>query len=195
MVVPGRQLDELGRFQGFRADAERYLSGLLVPQHTRFERRGDVESDPTLKQIIPYVILRSGDSVFTYTRGPSQGESRLHRLRFLGIGGHVEEADALGRQSREGYEIAMKRELDEEVKIRSTGVLRLAGLINDDSSPVGSVHLGVVHVYDLNHPDAAAREEGLADAAFTPITKIIADRASFETWSQFCIDALLTSSD
>jgi predicted NUDIX family phosphoesterase len=191
LVVPAAELDRLGRFQGFEADARRYLDGLLRPELTSFRPRGDVEDDPSLKQIIPYVVLRSQDRVFCYKRGGSQGETRLHRLRSLGVGGHVDEADADGRCGFEAYDTAMRRELDEEVDIRSRGVLTLAGLINDDSTPVGAVHLGVVHVYELENPFVAPREAGLADSRFTPIAELSSAREEFETWSRFCIDELL----
>lgn len=191
LVVPAAELDRLGRFQGFHADADRYLSVLLRPENTSFRPRSEVETDPSLKQIIPYVVLRSRGSVFCYTRGGSQGEARLHRLRSLGVGGHVDEADAGGRDGFEAYDFAMRRELAEEVEVRSPGVLKLAGLINDDATPVGEVHLGVVHVYDLDEPEVSPRESGLADAEFVPIASLAADRDRFETWSRFCIDALL----
>src|SRR5262249_22162602 len=97
LVVPAAELDRLGRFQGFSAEADRYLGALLVPELASFRPRSEVEEDPGLKQIIPYVIFRAGDAVFCYTRGTSQGEARLHRLRSLGVGGHVAEADPHGR--------------------------------------------------------------------------------------------------
>jgi predicted NUDIX family phosphoesterase len=191
LVVPGSELDRLGRFQGFSTEAERYLTSLLAPRHVHFMPRSLVEDDPSWKQIIPYVVLKCGDQVFRYVRGASQGESRLHRLKSIGVGGHVEEEDTDGRSSLEGYEVAMKRELEEEVELRSQGVLRTIGLINDDSTPVGSVHLGVVHLYELEFPEVSPREDGLADSAFVTMAELKADRASYETWSQFCIDALL----
>src|SRR5689334_6117012 len=143
LVVPAAEFDRLGRFQGFCGDAERYLGRLLTPELAQFRPRSEVEDDPGLKQIIPYVIFRSGDRVFCYTRGKSQGEVRLHRLRSLGVGGHVAEADADGRATREAYETALRREIDEEVDIQTDGWIRCVGLINDDSNPVGRVHLGV----------------------------------------------------
>ncbi|APW62566.1 NUDIX domain-containing protein [Paludisphaera borealis] len=193
LVVPASELDRLGRFQGFHADAERYLSVLLTPELMSYRPRSEVEDDPSWKQIIPYVVLRAGDAVFSYTRGKSQGEARLHRLRSLGVGGHVDEADAEGRCGREAYDTAMRRELDEEVDIRSRGTMKLAGLINDDSTPVGSVHLGVVHIYDLENPLVAPREAGLADSRFVPVADLASAREEFETWSRFCIDDLLGS--
>ena len=191
LVVPGSELDRLGRFQGFHPDAGRYLQALLVPQLMEYRPRSEVEEDPSWKQIIPYVVLRCADAVFCYTRGKSQGEARLHRLRSLGVGGHVAESDAEGRRSFDAYEMAMRRELDEEVEIANPGAMRLVGLINDDSTPVGSVHLGVVHLCELQHPEVRPREEGLAEPRFVPITALEGVKNEFETWSQICIDAFL----
>jgi predicted NUDIX family phosphoesterase len=191
LVVPGAELDRLGRFQGFSGEAERYLRGLLVPELAQFRPRSEVEDDPGFKQIIPYVVFRCGDAVFCYTRGKSQGEARLHRLRSLGVGGHVAEADADGRATFDAYQMALDRELDEEVALDSDGTIRLVGLINDDSTSVGRVHLGVVHVYDLERPAVSPREDGLAEAEFVPLDALRAQRDQFETWSQICLDALL----
>jgi predicted NUDIX family phosphoesterase len=191
LVVPAAELDRLGRFQGFSSEAERYLGSLLVPEHAQFRPRSEVEDDPGFKQIIPYVIFRAGDRVFCYTRGKSQGEVRLHRLRSLGVGGHVAEADADGRATLDAYELALRRELDEEVAIQSDGAIRRVGLINDDSNPVGQVHLGVVHLYELQRPAVTPREDGLAEAEFMALGQIRAARSQFETWSQICIDQVL----
>ncbi len=191
MVVPGAELDRLGRFQGFSPEADRYLSALLVPDLLEYRPRSEVEDDPGFKQIIPYVVFRSGDRVFCYTRGKSQGEARLHRLRSLGVGGHVSEDDAQGGRTLDAYESALRRELEEEVAIRSAGVIRRVGLINDDATPVGRVHLGVVHLFELDRPEVEPREEGLAEAGFLPVETIRALRDEFETWSQIAIDSLL----
>jgi predicted NUDIX family phosphoesterase len=195
LVVPGAALDRLGRFQGFSGEAGRYLDALLVPELAQFRPRREVEDDPCFKQIIPYVVFRCGDLVFCYTRGGSQGESRLHRRRSLGVGGHVDEADAEGRPTLEAYEMAMRRELDEEVEVSSPGRLRRLGLINDDATPVGRVHLGVVHVYDLERPAVTPREAGLADPEFLPLRELRGRCEQFESWSQFCIEALLQEAE
>ncbi len=191
LVVPAAAFDGLGRFQGFSPDADRYLEALLTPELATFRARFEVEDDPAWKQIIPYVIFRSGDLVFCYTRGKSGGEARLRRLRSLGVGGHVAEADAEGRGTLEAYEQALARELLEEVQIGAPGTIRRVGLINDDSSPVGQVHLGVVHVYELEKPDVTPLEDALAEPEFVAITALPGLRDGFETWSQFCIDTVL----
>jgi predicted NUDIX family phosphoesterase len=195
LVVPSSELDRLGRFQGFSAEADRYMTALLVPELMQYRPRSQVEDDPGYKQIIPYVVFRCGDAVFCYLRGKSQGEARLHRLRSLGVGGHVSEEDAQGGKSLDAYESAMRRELDEEVVVASPGRISRVGLINDDSTPVGQVHLGVVHLFDLERPQVTAREEGLADSGFIPLATILPARHEFETWSQICIDAILKKGD
>lgn len=192
LVVPGAELDRLGRFQGFSPEADRYLAALLVPAFMEYRPRSMVEDDPSLKQIIPYVIFRSGQAVFCYRRGASQGEARLHRLRSLGVGGHVSEEDARGGRTLDAYEAALRRELEEEVALGCAGRIRRVGLINDDATPVGRVHLGVVHVYDLERPEVTPREDGLAEADFLALDRVRSLRSEFETWSQICIDSLLS---
>ncbi len=191
LVVPGAEFDRLGRFQGFSPEADRYLSALLTPALATFRPRSEVEDDPSLKQIIPYVVFRAGDAVFCYTRGGGGGEARLRRRRSLGVGGHVAEADADGRGTFDAYEMALRRELDEEVEVDSPGTMSRVGLINDDSTPVGQVHLGVVHVYELEQPSVSPREDDLIETGFIPVARLRDDWDAFETWSQICIQAFL----
>ena len=190
LVVPSSEFDALGRFQGFSPEADRYLNALLRPGLAGFRARSEVEDDPSFQQIIPYVIFRSQGRVFTYVRGKSGGESRLRRLRSLGVGGHVAEADAEGRGTPEAYEMALLRELEEEVDVRSPGRIRRIGLINDDSNPVGVVHLGVVHLFDLDRPEVSPKEDALSDPEFIAVADLEARLGEFETWSRISIDAL-----
>jgi len=193
LVAPAAVLERLGRFQGFEPDADRYLSALLAPGVARFLPRAEMEEDPSYKQIIAYVVFRCGDQVFRYTRGHQQGEARLHAKRSIGVGGHVDEADADGRATLDAYEMALRRELDEEVILGSPGTLRRVGLINDDGTPVGRVHLGVVHVYELDRPEVTAREDGLADAGFASLAELRAEADRLETWSQIALAAISES--
>ncbi len=192
MVVPARLLDELGRFQGLCRDAARYLDVLLDKRHISFRPRSEMEEDPSFKQIIPYCILRSRGEVFRYTRGKKMGEKRLHALESIGVGGHISLADdrPLIGGVEVTYEQAMHRELDEEVVIESRYGEQCVGLINDDCSPVGQVHLGVVHIFDLDSPEVRRRESALTQAGFVSLAELRAGRERLETWSQFCVDLL-----
>jgi predicted NUDIX family phosphoesterase len=87
--------------------------------------------------------------------------------------------------------MALRRELDEEVEVASPGTIRRVGLINDDSTPVGRVHLGVVHLYTLDRPAVTPREDDLTETGFLPVARLRDDWDSFESWSQVCIDAFL----
>ena len=192
MVVPARLLDELGRFQGFCCDAERYLSVLLDKQHVSFRPRSQMEDDPSFKQLIPYCILCSRGTVFRYTRGKKMGEKRLHALESIGVGGHISLSDdrPLIGGANVTYTEAMHRELDEEVIIESPFQERCAGLINDDGTPVGQVHLGIVHAFELAEPRVRRREAALTQAGFVGVSELRSGRDRLESWSQFCLDAL-----
>jgi predicted NUDIX family phosphoesterase len=192
LVVPTELFRRLGYFQGFCGDTDRYLQGLLDPAHTSYRPRPAMEQDPSFKQLIPYVIFRYRDPagqtfLFQYTRGKGQGEARLHAKRSIGIGGHIS-ADDAGRAN--AYEEGMRRELAEEVEIATAYQSRLAGLINDDESEVGRVHLGVVHLFDVEQPAVEPRESEIIEAGFRPVGALLAESAKFETWSQICLQAL-----
>ena len=128
--------------------------------------------------------------VFVYTRGSGQGEKRLHSKRSLGIGGHISSEDD---DATDPYERGMRRELDEEVIITSPYRQACVGLINDDASEVGRVHLGIVHRFDLERPDVRPRESDLLEAGFMPVTRAKQLAEEFETWSRFCLDHLFPS--
>ena len=85
--------DQIGAFQGFSPDVDRYLPPLLDPAQLSYRSRSEVETDPSFKQLIPYVVLRCGDQVFHYTRGQRGTESRLRALRSIGVGGHISRDD------------------------------------------------------------------------------------------------------
>jgi predicted NUDIX family phosphoesterase len=192
LVVPTQLLHQLGYFQGFMPGVAPYLDSLLSPAHTSYRPRSEMERDPSFKQLIPYVLFchtRSAGQtwVFRYTRGTGQGEQRLHRMQSVGIGGHISADDARGN---EPYEVGMRRELDEEVSIHTPYRDRCVGLINDDETEVGQVHLGVVHVLEVESPDVRPRETEIIDAGFHPVTELLADLEGFESWSRICLQAL-----
>jgi predicted NUDIX family phosphoesterase len=192
LVVPTSDFHRLGHFQGFCGDTDRYLRGLLDPALTSYQPRPAMEQDPSFKQLIPYVIFRYRDAagqtlVFQYTRGKGQGESRLHAKRSIGVGGHISADDAAASSA---YDEGMRRELEEEVIIETPYRGQIAGLINDDETEVGRVHLGVVHVFDVERPLIRPREEDILEAGFRPVGELLADFNRIETWSQICLRAI-----
>ena len=185
LVFPGEVLDRLGRFQGLSTDVDRYLPVITAEEHTRYRPRGLTETDPSFKQLIPYIIFRHGQRVFRYLRGAGQGEKRLHAKMSIGIGGHIASHDAA--TAAQAYQEGMRRELDEEVLIETDYETACVGMINDDSNPVGQVHFGVVYIYDVTDPRVRSREEDILEAGFVPIAELPEDLDRYETWSQICI--------
>ena len=200
LVVTAELFHRLGYFQGFCDEVDRYLGELLSPRHTSYRPRGEVEVDPAFKQLIPYVIFRHVDgegreTVFQYTRGKGMGEGRLHRKHSVGIGGHISAADAVNTGAQRDapgspYEEGMRRELEEEVRIDTPYAARCVGLINDDQTEVGSVHLGVVYIFDCERPAVYPVETEIIQSGFRPVEDVLADMTGFETWSEICMRAL-----
>lgn len=192
MVVPTELFRNCGYFQGFTSDCQRYLPELLNPDNTQYLPRDQMELDPEFKQLIPYCIFQyrnpGGElEVFQYRRGSGQGETRLHKKRSVGIGGHVSTLDA---DDRSPYELGMRRELEEEVVIATEFEQRLVGLINDDQNEVGKVHLGVVHLFTVAAPAVTANESEMIESGFRPVLELLDELDDFETWSQICLRAL-----
>lgn len=198
LVVPTSLLHKLGYFQGFTGAVDRYFEELLSPEHTSYRPRDEMEQDPRYKQLIPYVIFRhqGPDGVtqlFHYTRGKGQGERRLHSKRSIGIGGHISSDDAASPDDVHAihpYDEGMRRELAEEVFVESNYHESCVGLINDDETEVGRVHLGVVHLFDVETCDVRPREAEIASAGFSPVDDLMRDLDDFESWSQICLQAL-----
>jgi predicted NUDIX family phosphoesterase len=186
LVLPTARFHSLGVFQGFCPRIADYLPALLDPAHLRYLPRSLAETNPTFKQLIPYIVLRCRDRIFCYTRGKAGGEARLRALRSLGIGGHICAEDS--ESSDDPYRAGLLRELEEEVFLDSAYSERIIGLINDDLTPVGQVHLGIVHVLDLDEPKVRHRDEALADGGFASLAQLCQLRDEFETWSQFLIE-------
>lgn len=184
-------LERMGRFQGYSLDVDQYLKTLLDPANNRFMERDRAEQDPRFKQIIPYVVLRFRDSVFSYVRGKKASEARLRAMRSIGLGGHIEPVDRSLFHSDEAlYGEAARREVEEEVDLRSTHRERVVGLLNDDSTDVGRVHFGIVHVWDLAEPLAQKREGQITQSGFVSLQALSADDGQLETWSQYTLRVL-----
>lgn len=184
---PAEVLDRLGRFHGFSAETERYLPVILSRLAVR--ERGPAEEDPSFKQLIPYVVFVSGGQVFRYVRGKRGTEARLHELHSVGVGGHIRADDI--SLFEDTYRAGMRREVSEEVALpEGEEAHPVVGMINDDSTPVGRVHFGVVHLCALARPELRRREGKLLRAGFAPLADLLGEREKFETWSQFVLDWL-----
>jgi predicted NUDIX family phosphoesterase len=191
LVVPAARLGAAGEFHGFRPFDEEFRWTLLDPAYLSYRPRGQVETDPSHKQLIPYVVLRCAGEVFHYTRGAAGTEARLRALRSVGLGGHISRED--GPPAADPYRAGMLRELNEEVEIQGPWTERPLGFIYDGHTPVGQVHIGIVHLIELEEPLVWPREAAIDEGGFAPVRDLYRRRDEFETWSQFVLEVLLGS--
>jgi len=192
LVVKRELFDSLGEFQGICTDVDKYLSALINPENNFFMDRGEAEEDPTHKQLIPYVLLRHNGKFLHYVRGKAGGEARLHAKGSMGIGGHINPVDA--REDNLGmdtYMAGVEREIDEELNIEGGYSQKVVAILNDDSNEVGKVHLGVVHVFDLETDKVSSAEDAIADLKFSSVEELQNEiKPNLESWSQFCAEIL-----
>jgi predicted NUDIX family phosphoesterase len=187
LVVPRPLFDSIGTFQGIRIHGlEAAIDRLLDPENHFFMDREEAEADPTHKQLIPYCLIRCGSSILNYTRGKSGGEDRLHAKLSVGVGGHINPVDTgNGRTGKDAYFAAVERELQEELVFDTAHTNRIAALLNDDSNEVGRVHLGIVHVIELENTRVHAREDALANLSFNELVELQGILfPNLESWSQ-----------
>lgn len=182
-------LEQLGVFQGINLDVEKYLPVVTAQPKLVYLNRSEAEHDKRYKQLIPYVLLICNGKILRYRRGKGGQETRLHGLFSVGIGGHISDEDHGLFSTGVGYEEGMRRELMEEVAIEGAKDVAVA-LINDDSSDVGYVHFGVVHVLEVGNEDVAGNRSGILAPEFVPIADATKDLSEYESWSKFCLEQL-----
>ena len=182
-------LEELGVFQGLNLEIDKYLPVVTSSSRLVYLNRSDAEHDKRYKQLIPYVLVICNDRILRYRRGKGGQETRLHGLYSVGIGGHISEEDSGLFSKGPGYHEGMRRELMEEVAIDEVKEAAVA-VINDDSTEVGWVHFGVVHVMHVADEKVVGRRSGIVGPEFIPIAEAVKDPSGYESWSRFCLEHL-----
>ena len=154
-----------------------------VAREGRFMLRSEAEEDPAHKQVIPYLILRDADRWFLMRRTRAGGDVRLHDRWSIGVGGHLNPGD---RDVAGG----LRREWAEELVAGFEPDFTPVGLLNDDTTAVGSVHIGVVFIADAAGRPVSIRETDKLSGSFATTSEIVAVRDVMETWSRLVFDAL-----
>jgi predicted NUDIX family phosphoesterase len=163
----------------------------ILEDHT-FMPRNIAEYDYNYKQVIPYVILRHDKSYLLLKRTSKQTESRLHDKYSLGIGGHI---NPIATTSLAGDIIlhGLFKELNEEVFINKPGKLEFLGVINDESSSVSRVHLGLVYIIELLSSEYKILESEKMSGQWASADELAAYYDMMETWSQIVYDNFVLS--
>ena len=189
LVIKRELFDEIGTFQGISTEIDKYLPVFLNPINNFFIHRELAEDDPTHKQIIPYAIFKHGDKFLKYLRGKKSGEQRLASKSSIGIGGHINQDDFNSSSlEKDTYLTGIEREINEELIINCDYNNLPIALINDDSNDVGQVHLGVVHLFDLESDQVEAGEANIENLEFLSSDDLLREKDNLESWSQICVD-------
>src|SRR5436190_5583906 len=191
LVIKRSLFEDLGTFQGLNFEPEKYLKAILSRGSNFFIPRSDAETNPAYKQIIPYALIAFENTVVYYVRGKKAGEQRLVAKGSIGIGGHMNETDeSLFAMDEDAYRAGVEREVNEEITIDTSFEDRIVALLNDDSTEVGRVHLGIVHLFKLKEPKVQKREAMITGLTFLTKDQLLDRRTTLETWSQICLDSL-----
>jgi predicted NUDIX family phosphoesterase len=182
LVVPRKELE---KYIGFRTtdlirdDTEAILE--IILDEGVFLDRQIAESSPRYKQIIPYVLIRHGQSYYLLQRTEKQTEARLHHKLSIGIGGHInpDAPDLID---------GLQKELEEEVEVEGDYDLSFIGILNDDTTDVGRVHLGAVYVLDSHTGNVTVRETEKMTGRWATREELAAQREAMETWSQIVLE-------
>jgi len=175
-------------FHGIRTTDAATLADLreAVARHGTYLERPMAEEDSDHKQLIPYVVVRDGASVFLMHRTDAGGDARLHGKASIGVGGHLNPVD----EGEDALMAGVRREWHEELETDWEPEFRLIGLLNDDTNPVGAVHLGVAFSVEANGRGVAVREHEKLVGSFVDADEVSACWDRLETWSRLVGDAL-----
>jgi predicted NUDIX family phosphoesterase len=182
LVVPRSRVMSEDSWHGLRAMSLAHLVR-VIEEAGSHRQRHEMEADPRFKQVIPYLILRDGARWFLMRRTRAGGDARLHERFSIGVGGHLNPVDA-------DLQRGLKREWREELEADFVPRFRYIGLLNDDRSDVGSVHLGVVFVADAGGRPVGVRETQKLSGSFVDAADVEEVRDRLETWSALVFDAL-----
>lgn len=189
LCFPRKLLEEVGLFEGLSLEVEKYLAVVTSRSKLVHLNRTDAEQDKRYKQLIPYVLLICDGKILRYRRGRGGQETRLHGLYSVGIGGHISDEDH-GLFSKDlGYQDGMRREIMEEVAVEEVKESTVA-VINDDSTEVGCVHFGVVHIMHVANERIVGRRSGIVGPEFIPIAEAVKNASGYESWSRLCLEHL-----
>lgn len=175
LVVPRASLMADPGWHGITTDG---LDGFeaLVAREGQFRPRAEVEVDRSWKQVIPYLVLRDGPRYFLMRRTQAGGDARLHDRWSIGVGGHLNPGDG-------DLAGGLRREWREEVSADFEPEFTLIGLLNDDTTDVGSVHVGAVYVAEASGRPVAIRETDKLAGEFSEPAAVATIVDRMESWS------------
>jgi len=190
LVVRREDIFPDGAWHGFVTDDLERHQRVIRESHF-FKPRAEVENDSSFQQVIPYVVFRHGDRYLLTHRLRASSEKMLRKQYSLGVGGHINPGDLQG-----GDPIidGLKREWAEEVIYDGSFEAKLLGLLNEESSPVSKVHLGVVFLVEGDSPNIQIRETNKLAGDLLTLDEMRIHFLEMESWSQLVYERLRAES-
>lgn len=188
-IVPRKNLFDNEYWNGVRKMNEKDLFELLSTHMIFRERTEELEKDATLKQIIPYFLIKKEDKYLTARRKDTGGEIRLHGGRLIGFGGHLRAEDIQGTMAD-----WLKREFEEEIIAEEITAISFLGIVNhdgDEDGGVGKVHVGLVFGIEVKGEVRIKEEDKFQDEEFLSLTQLTEKRNEMEQWSQLVLEFLM----
>ena len=165
----------------------------VIVKNGLFRKRSELEEDASFKQIITYAVISCGDSFYLFKRSSGQTETRLHNKFTLGAGGHMNPGESA--EPYEQYLIdELKRELSEEVRLLNGCLIEdieFIGFINDDTIPVGRVHIGLFYNIRLSNKEVFINETDKMTAEWVDKSSLAEFYEGMETWSRIIYDSYI----
>lgn len=188
MVLPRSAIPGGCDFHGIRGADDATLAAMraAVAAQGRYLDRSAAETDPENKQLIPYVVVRDGGDVFLMRRTDAGGDVRLHGKASIGVGGHLNPVD----DGEDALMAGLRREWSEELEAAWEPEFELIGLLNDDTNPVGAVHLGIVFGVEARGRRLDVREHDKLVGGFANRAQLLETWDRLETWSQLVATAI-----
>ncbi len=182
MVVRTKDLFFEGKWEGLRDNnIEKYLE--IITTKYEFVERSIAEYDDSYQQIIPYLVFHHQDSFFVIRKLKGSSETRLHHRFMMGVGGHINNED----DGSDILENGIRREWEEEVAYEGTYTKKLVGILNDSSTPVSSVHLGLIYLVTGESDQIQSAEPDKMSGEFVHLNNLRDYYDRMDSWGQIVV--------
>lgn len=187
LVISRDQLfSKIAMWQGLKcSDINQVLD--IIAQNPIFIPRFQAETNKAYKQIIPYLIFTHNQKLFVMQRRSTASEQRLASQYSLGIGGHMRCEDMDNKHDIFAW---AQREFHEEVEYSGSFDIATIGILNDETTDVGQVHLGIILLLKANSDQIRIKSEH-KNGTLQSITECQKLYPMMENWSKICFDFLL----
>jgi predicted NUDIX family phosphoesterase len=165
----------------------------IIVQKGLARKRNELEEDPSFKQIIPYALISHKDSFYLFKRSSGQTEKRLQNLFSLGVGGHMNPGNSPDHEEHYLND-ELKRELFEEVRLLNDCAIEdieFIGFINDDTIPVGRVHIGLLYNIHVSNKEVYINETNKMTADWVNKSGLAEFYEGMETWTKIAYDCYI----